>query len=76
VIASALGGIMVPTFLMPAALQQVSAFSPMNWGLNAFLGIFVRQYGFWDVLPDVLKLLAFFGVTLFVSLFYTARRPE
>lgn len=73
VIASALGGIMVPSFLMPLPLQRVSELSPLNWGLSAFLDIFVRDGGLREVLPDTLKLLAFFGATVGVSLFYQSR---
>lgn len=39
---AALGGIMIPTFVMPPAMQQLSQVSPMAWGLNGFLEILVR----------------------------------
>ena len=46
ILAAAIGGVMVPVYLMPAFMQQVSLYSPLAWGLNAFLGIFVRGSGF------------------------------
>ena len=63
VIAAAIGGIMVPVYVMPQFMQQISAFSPLSWGLNAFLDVFLRGGGILSVLPDVALLLVFFLVT-------------
>jgi ABC-2 type transport system permease protein len=38
----ALGGVMVPKLVMPSAMQQATLFSPMAWGLNGFVDVFVR----------------------------------
>jgi len=57
---AAVGGIMVPRFIMPAAMQAVSLWSPMAWGLEGFLDVFLRQGGVVMVAPQVLK-LALFG---------------
>lgn len=38
----ALGGVMVPKLVMPAAMQQATVLSPMAWGLDGFLAIFTR----------------------------------
>lgn len=32
----AIGGIMVPKFVMPAVMQKLAALSPMAWGWKAF----------------------------------------
>ena len=40
---AALGGIMVPRFVMPAAMQAISLYSPMAWGLEGYLDVFLRQ---------------------------------
>ena len=58
---AAIGGIMVPRFIMPAAMQAISLHSPMAWGLEGFLEVFLRQGGVAAVLPWVLHLL-FFGL--------------
>ncbi len=47
----AMGGVMVPVFVMPDAMQKLAAFSPMNWGLEAFLEILLRQGDFQSVWP-------------------------
>ncbi|MHB8424412.1 MAG: ABC transporter permease [Gammaproteobacteria bacterium] len=56
---AALGGIMVPRFLMPPLMQALSAYSPMAWGLDGFLDVFLRHGGLKAVAPDALRLLAF-----------------
>jgi len=74
VIAAALGGVMVPSFMMPARMQQLGHFSPMQWGLNAFIDLFLRGGTFATVLPDLAKLLAFGAVTLGVAVLVFLRR--
>ena len=67
VIAGTVGGNMVPVFLMPQSMQFISRFSPLNWGLNAFLDIFLRGGGLVAILPNVLLLLGFFAVTMSIA---------
>ena len=67
VILAALGGIMVPTFLMPEVMRTIGLVSPLRWGLDAFLEVFVRRGGFHDVLANALLLLAFFGATVAIA---------
>lgn len=67
VIAAALGGIMMPVYVMPRTMQNVSAFSPLAWGLNAFQDIFVRGGNLHTVLPEMSYLLLFFVVTVTIS---------
>lgn len=67
VIAAALGGIMVPVYVMPRIMQQISHFSPLAWGLNALTDIFVRGGNVKTVLPEILLLLAFFSVNIFIA---------
>jgi ABC-2 type transport system permease protein len=59
VIASALGGIMVPVWAMPRPLQEISVFSPLCWAQNAFLDIFVRGGGIRSVSGNITRLLIF-----------------
>ena len=74
VIAAALGGVMVPVFVMPKIMQQISVISPLGWGLNAFLDIFVRGGDVRSVLPEVLSLFSFFGVTLLIAWGFFSRQ--
>ena len=38
----AIGGIMVPQFIMPVAMQKLAVISPMYWGLQGYLDILLR----------------------------------
>lgn len=64
VIAAALGGVMVPVYVMPEPMQAISAISPLAWGLNGFLDLFVRGGNLSDIVPNALSLLGFFAATL------------
>jgi ABC-2 type transport system permease protein len=74
VIAAAIGGVMVPVYAMPAPMQQLSNISPLAWGLNAFLELFVRGGDVTSVLPETGCLLLFFVGTLTVSALVFFRR--
>ena len=56
---AAVGGIMVPRFVMPAAMQAISLHSPMAWGLEGFLAVFLRQGAVAAVAPWALRLGVF-----------------
>ena len=67
IIFGALGGIMVPKFVMPPFLQKLTAISPMSWGLEGFFDIFVRNGNVRDILPESFMLLTFASVCLSVA---------
>ncbi len=68
IIMAAVGGIMVPRFIMPPTMQALSELSPMAWGLDGFLDIFLRNAKLVDVLPECGALLAFSFVLLLLSI--------
>jgi len=59
IILAALGGIMVPKFVMPEFMQNITGFSPMNWGLEGLLEIFVFGGNFSDIQNYIFYLLLF-----------------
>jgi ABC-2 type transport system permease protein len=59
VIAAAVGGIMVPVYVMPEMMRRISEFSPLAWGLNALTDIFAREGTIWTVQNEILYLLIF-----------------
>ena len=67
VILAAIGGVWIPIFLMPHFMQIISMISPLNWGLNGFNDIFVRDAGFYDIIPYFSASVIFFIITLFIS---------
>ncbi|MHB8110288.1 MAG: ABC transporter permease [Syntrophorhabdaceae bacterium] len=70
VICAALGGIMVPVYVMPKVMQSISILSPLSWGLRAFQEVFVRGGTIRSVLPDTLLMLLFFVTTTLIAWFY------
>lgn len=76
ILMAATGGIMVPRFVMPAAMQQLAAASPMAWALDGFHAVMLRQGGFADIAPALAKLLAFALLSLAAALWLNHRsRP-
>jgi len=59
VVAAAIGGIMVPVYAMPPLMRAVSAVSPLGWGLEALLALFVRGVGLETVWPQLAALFLF-----------------
>jgi len=74
VICAALGGIMVPVYVMPKVMQSISILSPLSWGLRAFQEVFVRGGTVRSVLPDTLLMLLFFVTTTLIAWFYMSQR--
>lgn len=73
-IMGALGGVMVPKFVMPESMRLLSEISPMSWGLDAFLTILLRQ-GEWQALwLDWLKLIVFSLLVLSIAWMVLNRR--
>ncbi|PJA06197.1 MAG: ABC transporter permease [Flavobacteriales bacterium CG_4_10_14_0_2_um_filter_32_8] len=60
IIFAALGGIWVPTFVMPNYLQLISNFSPMHWCLEGFYILFLKD-GSWTALFPVFGFLLLFS---------------
>ena len=67
VILAAIGGVWIPIFIMPHFMQIISQASPLNWGLNGFNEIFVRDAGLCDILPYASASFVFFIITLIIS---------
>jgi len=76
VCAAAIGGIMVPVYVMPHLMQKISLFSPLAWGLNALVEIFVREGTLRSVLPELGYLAAFFAATLLIAWAAFRRRDD
>jgi ABC-2 type transport system permease protein len=70
VILAAIGGVWVPTFMMSDLMVSLSKISPLNWGLNAFYEVFLRNAGVSEVMLNIVLLLAFFVVCIAISWIY------
>jgi ABC-2 type transport system permease protein len=76
VILAAVGGIWVPVFIMPPLLREISTVSPLNWGLNGFYDILVRNAGLADVIHYGIWMLFFSLGCLLIALYYHRWRKE
>ena len=73
VLMAAIGGIMVPKFVMPVFMQRMAELSPMNWGLEALLNVLLRNGDVASTLPHALRLGGFAAVMLAIALFLFQR---
>lgn len=74
VVLAAIGGIWVPVFLMPEFMQKIASFSPMNWGLNAYYDIILRNSGLAGIAKEVIFLFLFYIATVGISLLYEKKQ--
>ena len=70
VLFAAIGGIWIPTFAMPPIMQTIAKLSPMNWGLQAFYDVLLREVSISELCLKVSALLLFFGVCVTFSVYY------
>ncbi|MBO6200773.1 MAG: ABC transporter permease [Chryseobacterium sp.] len=74
VVLAAIGGIWVPVFLMPEFMQKIAAFSPMNWGLNAYYDIILRNSGIGEIAKELIFLFLFYIAMVTISLLYERKQ--
>ena len=74
VILAAIGGVWVPVFAMPKMMQYVSHISPMNWGLNAFYDVLLRNGGLQEIMPEIIFLFLFFIITISLAILYDKKK--
>ncbi|HAO45633.1 MAG TPA: ABC transporter permease [Chitinophagaceae bacterium] len=67
ILLSALGGIWVPSYVMPEVMRNITAWSPLNWSLEGFYKLFLRGGHITDIIPEALKLTGFFIITMAVT---------
>jgi ABC-2 type transport system permease protein len=74
IILAAIGGVWVPVFAMPKIMQNIAQSSPMNWGLEAFYDVLLRNASLVDLLPELFLLFLFFIVTTTLALLYDKKK--
>ena len=74
VILAAIGGVWVPVFAMPKVMQHIAKASPMNWGLEAFYDVLLRNETLAGILPHLGLLFLFFLVMIVISIFYDEKK--
>jgi len=74
IILAALGGIMVPRFVMPPAMQTLSKLSPMSWGLEGFLNVLLRGTDLNGIAPYAGALIGFGAAAMGLAWWLQRRR--
>lgn len=72
IIFGAIGGILVPTFVMPGFMQFFSNFSPLHWCLEGFYVLFLKG-GSWQQLRTVFAFLGIFIVFCQLGTYFKLR---
>lgn len=74
VLLAAIGGIMVPSFAMPASFKTAMNLSPLHWCLEAFYGLFLEGGKLKDVWINILPLFVITVVIQLIALFGLKRK--
>jgi ABC-2 type transport system permease protein len=74
VILGVISGTFLPVYLMPTLIRVISSASPIRWGIDNYLEIFVRNGTLVRILPNIFLLLAFFIFAMIISIANFARQ--
>ena len=74
IVLAAIGGVWVPVFAMPKTMQIIAQCSPMNWGLNAFYDVLLRNATIIDIVPEISLLAVFFIITATIAILYDKKK--
>ncbi len=75
VILSILGGLMIPSFIMPGSFQTIMQFSPLHWALQSYYGLFLEGGKLKDILINILPLLVI-TVVIQLAIVVTLKRKK
>lgn len=76
VILAAIGGIWVPVFIMSDIMQQVSMLSPLNWALNGYYDVFLRNSSILNILVYIGMLMIFFLLCISIAWYFNRYRKK
>lgn len=74
VILGIISGTFLPIHVMPKVIRQISSLSPIRWGIDNYLELFIRDGSLLDILPGSLWLLLFFIFAMLISMLIFAKR--
>ena len=76
VILAAIGGVWIPVFAMSDFMQHFSKISPMNWALDGYYSLILRNQSFVQILPNIILLTLFYIITSIAAIYYDKFRRE
>jgi len=74
VILGVISGTFLPVYLMTKTIQNISLISPIRWGIDNYLDLFIREGTLGTIFPNILRLLTFFVFAMIISIVIFARR--
>ena len=74
VILSIIGGLMVPSFIMPDSFKSLMSISPLHWCLQAYYGLFLEGGKLKDVSANILSLFIIAIVLQAIALLQLKRK--
>lgn len=76
IILAALGGIMIPKFVMPVTMQHIAQWSPMSWGLEGLLDVLLRGGGLREIAPEAAGLTLLGLAAILLAWFIQVHRND
>ena len=74
IILSILGGLMIPSFIMPGSFRSLMTVSPLHWCLQAYYGLFLEGGRLKDVSINILSLILITLALQAIALFALKRK--
>lgn len=74
VLLGVISGTFLPVYVLPGVIKAMSILSPMRWGIDNYLDVFIRGAGLVSIMPRSLLLIAFFGLAMTGSIYIFAGR--
>ena len=74
VVLGIISGTFLPIHIMPAFIRILSNLSPIRWGIDNYLDLFIRDGNLGTILPRLMLLLAFFIFALTGSIVIFAKK--
>jgi ABC-2 type transport system permease protein len=71
---SAIGGAMIPSFLMPQIIRSLAVVTPVHWAMQGFLNIFWRDHGLGGIVTECGILLGMAALLVGISVFVFHKR--
>ena len=71
-----ISGTFLPIHLMPGFIQYISYLSPIRWGIDNYLNLFIREGNIASIIPNTILLILFFGFAMIISIATFAQRKK
>ncbi len=69
-----ISGTFLPIHIMPKFIQYISYFSPIRWGIDNYLNLFIREGNIASILPNTVLLVIFFVFAMITSIAIFAKQ--